>query len=260
MVVPPTAATKGVLLILAVLSLVSWAIMLAKWVQFRRVERAGDGFMHDFTRATSFEQAADLTRGEAGLPHAQIMDRAREFINEVTPALGATAGRAAKFSGSQVEALRLVLDAETNAARDRLAHFLAALATIGSVSPLIGLFGTVLGVIEAFIGIASKGSGNIGATNVLRTTGRALGFATILAFARRLFARHHLDGSRARGRDSRGVRLQHLRQPPQPDRQRARRLRDGADRAARARGSDLAWPGADAVAASAWCSTRRSTS
>ena len=193
MVVRSTAATKGVLLILAVLSLVSWAIMLAKWVQFRRVERAGDDFMHDFTRATSFEQAADLTRGEAGLPHAQIMDRAREFINEVTPALGATAGRAAKFSGSQVEALRLVLDAETNAARDRLAHFLAALATIGSVSPLIGLFGTVLGVIEAFIGIASKGSGNIGAVapgvaEALIATAAALAVAIPAVFGYNIFA------------------------------------------------------------------------
>ena len=193
MVVRSTAATKGVLLILAVLSLVSWAIMLAKWVQFRRVERAGDGFMHEFTRATSFEQAAGLTRGESGLPHAQIMDRAREFLSEVTPALGATAGRAAKFSGSQVEALRLVLDAETNSARDRLAHFLAALATIGSVSPLIGLFGTVLGVIEAFIGIASKGSGNIGAVapgvaEALIATAAALAVAIPAVFGYNIFA------------------------------------------------------------------------
>lgn len=193
MVVRSTAATKGVLLILAVLSLVSWAIMLAKWVQFRRVERAADGFMHDFTRATSFEQAADLTRGEAGLPHAQVMDRAREFLTEVTPALGATAGRAAKFSGSQVEALRLVLDAETNAARDRLGHYLAALATIGSVSPLIGLFGTVLGVIEAFIGIASKGSGNIGAVapgvaEALIATAAALAVAIPAVFGYNIFA------------------------------------------------------------------------
>jgi biopolymer transport protein TolQ len=193
MVVRSTAATKGVLFILAVLSLVSWAIMLAKWVQFRRVERAADDFMHDFTRATSFEQAAERTRGEPGLPHAQIMDRAREFLSEVTPALGATPGRAAKYSGSQVEALRLVLDAETNSARDRLGRFIASLATIGSVSPLIGLLGTVLGVIEAFIGIASKGSGNIGAVapgvaEALIATAAALSVAIPAVFGYNIFA------------------------------------------------------------------------
>jgi len=193
MVVRSTAATKGVLFILAVLSLVSWAIMLAKWVQFRRVENAADDFMRDFTHATSFDQAAERTRGEPGLPHAQIMDRARDFLSEVTPALGATPGRAAKYSGSQVEALRLVLDAETNSARDRLGRFIASLATIGSVSPLIGLLGTVLGVIEAFIGIASKGSGNIGAVapgvaEALIATAAALSVAIPAVFGYNIFA------------------------------------------------------------------------
>lgn len=193
MVVKSTAATKGVLFILVVLSLVSWAIMLAKWVQFRRVERAADDFMHDFTHATSFDQAVERTRGKPGLPHAQIMDRARDFLNEVTPALGATPGRAAKYSGSQVEALRLILDAETNSARDRLGRFIASLATIGSVSPLIGLLGTVLGVIEAFIGIASKGSGNIGAVapgvaEALIATAAALSVAIPAVFGYNIFA------------------------------------------------------------------------
>lgn len=193
MVINSTAATKIVLGILAILSLVSWAIMLAKWVQFRRVERAADDFMYDFERAPTFEQAAEVSRRAADLPHAQVLDRASEFLREVTPAMSATAGRAAKFSGSQVEALRLVLDSETNAARDRLSHFIPSLASIGSVSPLIGLLGTVLGVIEAFIGIASKGSGNIGAVapgvaEALIATAAALSVAIPAVFGYNIFA------------------------------------------------------------------------
>lgn len=193
MVVNSTAPTKVVLFILATLSLVSWAIMLAKWLQFRRVESAAGSFMHDFERSSSFEQASDITRRGAETPHARIMTRATDFLTEVTPALSATAGRAAKFSGSQVEALRLVLDAETNAARDRLGRFVPSLATIGSVSPLIGLLGTVLGVIEAFIGIASKGSGNIGAVapgvaEALIATAAALSVAIPAVFGYNIFA------------------------------------------------------------------------
>jgi biopolymer transport protein TolQ len=44
-----------------------------------------------------------------------------------------------------------------------MARFVSWLATIGSVSPLLGLLGTVLGVMDAFIGIASRGSGNLSA-------------------------------------------------------------------------------------------------
>jgi biopolymer transport protein TolQ len=193
MVVNSTVATKVVLSILAVLSLVSWAIMLAKWAQFRRVEGGSEDFMHDFERAASFEDVADISRRAADLPHARVLGRAREFLHEVTPAMGATAGRAAKFSGSQVEALRLVLDAETNAARDHLSRFIPSLATIGSVSPLLGLLGTVLGVISAFIGIASKGSGNIGAVapgvaEALIATAAALSVAIPAVFGYNIFA------------------------------------------------------------------------
>lgn len=193
MVVNSTAATKVVLTVLVILSLVSWAIMLAKWVQFRRVEGAAEDFMHDFDRAPSFEKAAEASRHSPDLPQARLLGRASDFLREVTPAMSATAGRAAKFSGSQVETLRLVLDSETNSARDHLSRFVPSLATIGSVSPLIGLLGTVLGVMEAFIGIAAKGSGNIGAVapgvaEALIATAAALTVAIPAVFGYNIFA------------------------------------------------------------------------
>ena len=188
-----TLATKVVLAILVLLSLISWAIMLVKWLQFRRVRVVSATFMRDFERSPGFEQAAMVGRRMERTPHAQILSRAHTFITEVPPALGATPGRGAKFSGSQVEALRLVLDSETNSARDRLGHFIPWLATIGSVSPLIGLLGTVLGVISAFIGIATRGSGNIGAVapgvaEALIATAAALSVAIPAVFGYNIFA------------------------------------------------------------------------
>jgi biopolymer transport protein TolQ len=114
-------------------------------------------------------------------------------VAETRPALASTPDRAARLSGSQVEALRLVLDSETSAERDRLARFVPWLATIGSVSPLIGLLGTVLGVINSFIGIATEGSGNIGAVapgvaEALTATAGALAVAIPAVFGYNLFA------------------------------------------------------------------------
>jgi biopolymer transport protein TolQ len=193
MVTTATAVTKFVLVVLALLSLISWAIMLAKWLEFRRVDAASENFVRDFERSVSFEQAVNISQRLPETPQSDILKRAHDFISEVTPALGATAGRAAKFSGSQVEALRLVLDAETSTARDRLGRFIPSLGTIGSVSPLIGLLGTVLGVIEAFIGIATQGSGNIGAVapgvaEALTATAAALSVAIPAVFGYNIFA------------------------------------------------------------------------
>ena len=105
---------------------------------------------------------------------------------------------AQELSASQVEALRLILDSETNSERDRLARFIPSLATIGSVSPLIGLLGTVLGVIDAFVGIATNGSGNIGAVapgvaEALIATAAALSVAIPAVFGYNIFA-NRLNG------------------------------------------------------------------
>ena len=188
-----TPVTKAVLVLLVLLSLVSWAIMFLKWREYRAATAAGEAFMRGFEGSASVDEVAALARASEASPFTRVFARATQFLAETTPALSATADRVARLSGSQVEALRLVLDAETNHERDRLGRFVPWLATIGSVSPLIGLLGTVLGVISAFIGIATKGSGTIGAVapgiaEALIATAAALAVAIPAAFGYNLFA------------------------------------------------------------------------
>jgi len=187
-----TGATKIVLAILIVLSLISWMIIFAKWYELRRGLRVTYNFSHEFAGVPNLDRAAQLAR-EMGAPPSTIMERAMRFIEETTPGLHGKTERAARFSSAQVEALQLVLDAETSSERDRLGRWVPSLATIGSVSPLIGLLGTVLGVIDAFVGIASKGSGNIGAVapgvaEALIATAAALSVAIPAVFAYNIFA------------------------------------------------------------------------
>ena len=193
MVRAATPMTKGVLVLLVVLSLVSWGIMLLKWREYRAVEREGDAFVRQFEDAATVSEVEVLARTTVASPFTRVFARAQQFLQQTTPALGATHDRTARLSGSQVEALRLVLDAETNHERDALGRFVPWLATIGSVSPLIGLLGTVLGVISAFIGIATKGSGNIGAVapgiaEALIATAAALAVAIPAAFGYNILA------------------------------------------------------------------------
>lgn len=194
----PTQVVLGLLL---VLSLLSWGIMLAKWREFRRVQTAGRAFVREFEHARTLADAEKLASEATPTPFTDVFRRAMVFLTETRPALAATTDRGARLSGSQVEALRLVLDAESDAGRDRLGRFITWLATIGSVSPLIGLLGTVLGVISAFTGIAQKGSGNIaavapGVAEALVATAAALAVAIPAVFAYNLFANrlNRIDG------------------------------------------------------------------
>jgi len=192
-----TLATKIVLGILVVLSLLSWALMIAKTIEFKRAESAGRQFMDHFEDAPSLDVAAEVAKRSPPSPQRTVLLRALRFLQETTPALGATTERGARLSASKVEALRLVLDSESGAVRDQLGRFVPSLATIGSASPLIGLLGTVLGVIDAFLGIATKGSGNIGAVapgvaEALIATAAALSVAIPAVFGYNIFA-HRLN-------------------------------------------------------------------
>jgi biopolymer transport protein TolQ len=185
--------TQGVLALLACLSLVSWGIMLAKWLEFRRMNRRSRAFLVEFEKLSRLEQAVSLARKVKPSPYTRVFDRAIQFLHDTRP-LGADGGDArGPLSGSQVEALRLVLDAESNAERDVLGRSIPGLAIIGSASPLMGLLGTVLGVISAFLGIAKSGAGNLGAVapgvaEALTATAVALAVAIPAVFGYNIFA------------------------------------------------------------------------
>ena len=185
--------TQVVLAFLAALSAISWTIIFAKWIEYRNVRRVGARFVQDFERAHTLEEAARMASRGKPNPFTRLFLRANNFLIDTTPALPPTAERHARLSAAQVEALRQVLDSQTDAQRDSLGKYLTALATIGSVSPLIGLLGTVLGVIQSFLGISRSGAGNLGAVApgvaaALTATALALAVAIPAVFGYNIFA------------------------------------------------------------------------
>lgn len=184
--------TKVVLVVLVILSLLSWSVMLAKWIAFRRAEQAATRFMVDFHKSAKLEAVASLAKRSKPSAHTRVMQRGLQFLTETRLVHGED-GAPATMSAAQVQALRLLLDAETNSERDRLGTWIPTLAMIGSVSPLLGLLGTVLGIIEAFLGVARGGSGNLaaiapGVAEALIATATALAVAIPAYFGYNIFA------------------------------------------------------------------------
>lgn len=194
--------TQVVLIVLVLLSLLSWAIMIAVWWSLGKATRTSMKFAREFDRAGRLDEASSLARRSPANPLGRLLLRATRFVadarvagQQVRELTSHTADTptAATLTGSQIETLRLLLDTEAAEERDRIGRFLPWLATIGSVSPLIGLLGTVLGVIEAFLGIASKGSGNLsavapGVAEALIATAVALAVAIPATFGYNIFA------------------------------------------------------------------------
>ena len=184
--------TKTVLAVLAVFSLASWYLIFLKWWQFRRMRRLGDRFLRDVEKAARLEDAFHAGMRLPSSPYNRLLREGVTFFSHLRP--GALRGAepvtsAAPLTPTQLEALRMVLAKEVAAERDMAARYVSWLATFGSVSPLLGLLGTVLGVMDAFIGIAAGGSGNIaavapGVAEALVTTvaGLAVAVPAVIAY------------------------------------------------------------------------------
>ena len=167
-----TTVTQAVLLILAVLSLISWTVILGVWIQLSTATGRALKFAQEFDKVRRLDEANSLARRSMKNALSRLFLQASHFVVETRGAslriketVTADTGTLPNttLTGSQLEALHLLLDAEADTERERLGRHIPWLATIASVSPLLGLLGTVIGVIQAFIGIATKGSGNLSA-------------------------------------------------------------------------------------------------
>ena len=191
LVTQSSPATKIVLLILVLFSLVSWFLILYKWVEFRRVRKLGDRFFDELERTSRLEDAYHAVMKLPPSPFGRLLKEGINFFSELRPGALKDEDRAGivALTPTQLEVLRMQLAKEIGAERDLMARYIPWLATFGSVSPLLGLLGTVLGVMDAFIGIASGGSGNIsavapGVAEALVTTvvGLAVAIPAVIAY------------------------------------------------------------------------------
>ncbi len=194
LIVNSSTATKVVLAILVVLSLVSWAILLGAGRELSKALKGSAAFAREVERAPRLEAVGVAVKHSAPNAAHRLLVRALQFIDESAGRGNeALAQHSPTAAASRVETLSLVLDAESLSERDRLGRFLPWLATIGSASPLIGLLGTVLGIISAFVGIATSGSGNLaavapGVAEALVATAAALAVAIPATFGYNILA------------------------------------------------------------------------
>ena len=168
---PVTLAVLGTLVIC---SLSSWTIIFSKWSGFRRARNANLRFLRAFRKSTRLDAVAAATEQFRAAPLVVVFDFG---YSEVCRQISARV--------LNKVALERTLQIGMSEEISRLEQSMNWLATIATVSPFIGLFGTVFGIIDAFQQLALEGSASMaavapGIASALITTGVGL-FAAIPA-------------------------------------------------------------------------------
>ncbi len=149
-------AVKIVMLILIAASIVSWSIIFTKRRLIRRTKDASDEFEAAFWSGgdlnTLYQSAARAKGGSIGM--ASIFESGFREFNRALQAGGDSANKI-------VEECRRAMRVAQMREVDRLEQNLATLATIGSTSPYVGLFGTVWGIMYAFMEIGQQQSATL---------------------------------------------------------------------------------------------------
>jgi len=166
---------KGGVLVIPILlcSVFALAIFLERLIRFVRLRRKGRGLAE--------KVAAFVKNGED--------EKARELVGASDSPMGKVLAQALEVKNQSQETLEAIIVHATEEEVRDLSRYLQALATIGNIAPLLGLFGTVVGMIKAFMVIQEMGgkvnaavlAGGIWEAMLTTAMGLAVALPTIIA-------------------------------------------------------------------------------
>jgi|SRR5215469_444356 len=180
---------KTVLLILLAFSILSWAIILSKWSLLRRARVQSGRFMRAFRRAQRLQDIAAVAEQFRPSPLVGVFENGYEEYK--------------RQGGRNPEAVKRAMQIANSEELTRFERNLPWLAITGAVTPFVGLFGTVWGIIDAFHGLGTAGGATLravapGISEALITTAAGLAAAIPAVIA------YNLVGSSLRDFAARG--------------------------------------------------------
>ncbi len=167
------AVAKAALLLLLAFSVISWAVILSKWRVIQRARTQSARFVRAFRKAQRMQDVASVAEQFRPSPLVGVFGGA---VEEFRRQMGMTG------SVQNVVAIQRAMQVASSEEITRLERNVPWLAITGAVTPFIGLFGTVWGIIDAFHGLGTAGAATLravapGVSEALITTAAGLAAA-----------------------------------------------------------------------------------
>jgi biopolymer transport protein TolQ len=170
LVIQSSLMAKAVLLILLIFSITSWAIMLNKFFVYRAARGEDNRFLEVFSKTENLTEIYNFAKNLRLSPLARLFltgYRELYLFQEMAKEERKKRGEAALSTGEKlterdIKGIGLALNKSINREVERFSKRLEFLATTGSTTPFIGLFGTVWGIMHSFRSIGVQGTASIG--------------------------------------------------------------------------------------------------
>ena len=160
----------AVLIVLLIASIFSWTVMISKWTYFRRAHTQGNRFVRAFRKSGRLSEIASVAEQFKPSPLVTVFTEIHdEYMRQ-------NAGRGLPRNPLGLERAAQTASSEALTVMEQRMTWLA---TIAAIAPFIGLFGTVMGIIDAFHGLGTQGSATLravapGISEALITTAAGL--------------------------------------------------------------------------------------
>ena len=135
---------KSVIIILIVASVYSWALIFEKYKVFKKINKSSEEFEEDFINSKSVNVLFDKTSPDSEDPMTIVFRTGAKYLSE----------NKSDTKNILTEKVKRVMDVAIDKEVEKYENKLTFLATVGSVAPFIGLFGTVWVIMNSFQSIA----------------------------------------------------------------------------------------------------------
>ena len=168
MVIQAGLVVQLVLLLLLVFSIISWAIILLKYFSIRKVRGENEIFLSAYMRSTKLSEIFPEAKKYRYSTIAEVFRAGYTELAKITkvgrgnfPGKEAAETSAPVLEIADIDNVERAMNRACGSESTRLESALGFLATTGSASPFIGLFGTVWGIMDTFKGIGARGSATL---------------------------------------------------------------------------------------------------
>jgi len=155
LVLHASAPVKAVLILLVGFSIACWLVIGAKALHLRRARSDSTKFIRTFDTAASFDAVAQVLAAYRGSPFARIFAVGYDELTRLT------GGERVPLNDAQSTHIESITRRAAAREVTHLESWMSLLGTIGSTAPFIGLFGTVYGIMDAFLSIGNQQNANL---------------------------------------------------------------------------------------------------